>query len=78
MNAEFSFDTDASKLPCGMCGALYLSEMEMSGGRSDLNPAGASMGTGYCDAQCSTEFTWVNGIVSFHHNPFDRVRPDTH
>ena len=68
MNGEFSFDTDASKLPCGMCGALYLSEMEISGGRSDLNPAGASMGTGYCDAQCSTEFTWVNGIVSFNHS----------
>ena len=68
MNGEFTFDTDASHLPCGMCGALYFSEMEMSGGRSDLNPAGASLGTGYCDAQCYTDFTWVNGVVSLYHS----------
>ncbi|KAI8941866.1 hypothetical protein NX059_003064 [Plenodomus lindquistii] len=43
---EISFDVDASRLPCGMNGALYLSEMEASGGRRDLNPGGASYGTG--------------------------------
>lgn len=59
---EFTFDVDVSKLPCGMNGALYLSEMERDGARSWLNPGGAYYGTGYCDAQCyATPF--VNGIV---------------
>ncbi|OAL43067.1 glycoside hydrolase [Pyrenochaeta sp. DS3sAY3a] len=58
---EFTFDVDVSKLPCGMNGALYLSEMEADGGRSKLNPAGASLGTGYCDAQCFVT-PWVNGV----------------
>jgi cellulase len=49
---EFTFDVDVSKLPCGMNGALYLSEMEAEGGKSELNPGGAAYGTGYCDAQC--------------------------
>lgn len=36
-----------------MNGALYLTEMEASGGRdSKLNPAGETYDTGYCDAQC--------------------------
>jgi len=43
---EFSFDVDVSKLPCGMNGALYLSEMEADGGRQPLNPGGATYGTG--------------------------------
>ncbi|KAF2713322.1 glycoside hydrolase family 7 protein [Pleomassaria siparia CBS 279.74] len=60
---EFSFDTDVSKLPCGMNGALYLSEMEEEGGQSELNPAGAAYGTGYCDAQCYVT-PWVNGLAN--------------
>jgi len=43
---EFTFDVDVSRLPCGMNGALYLSEMKADGGRSELNPGGASYGTG--------------------------------
>jgi cellulase len=39
---EFSFVVDGSKLPCGMNGALYLSEMEASGGKSENNTAGAA------------------------------------
>ncbi|KAF2201811.1 endoglucanase-like protein [Delitschia confertaspora ATCC 74209] len=58
---EFTFDVDASKLPCGMNGALYFSEMEKAGGRSKLNPGGAAYGTGYCDAQCYVT-PWVNGV----------------
>ncbi|KAF1926997.1 glycoside hydrolase family 7 protein [Didymella exigua CBS 183.55] len=58
---EFTFDVDVSKLPCGMNGALYLSEMRADGGRSKLNPGGASVGTGYCDAQCFVT-PWVNGV----------------
>ena len=60
---ELSFDVDVSKLPCGMNGALYLSEMSETGGRSTLNPGGATYGTGYCDAQCYT-YPFVNGVVS--------------
>ncbi|KAK3935178.1 glycoside hydrolase [Diplogelasinospora grovesii] len=60
LDAEISFDVDVSKLVCGMNGALYLAEMEMDGGRSALNPAGAQYGTGYCDAQCP-KLSFING-----------------
>jgi cellulase len=60
LNQEIAFDVDASKLPCGMNGALYLSEIHPSGGRSSLNPAGAAYGAGYCDAQCFAA-PWING-----------------
>ncbi|KAE8355676.1 putative endo-beta-1,4-glucanase celB [Aspergillus coremiiformis] len=60
LNQEFTFDVDASTLVCGMNGALYLSEMAASGGKSALNPAGAKYGTGYCDAQCYAT-SWING-----------------
>lgn len=43
---EFTFDVDATKLPCGMNSAMYLSEMHESGARSALNPGGATWGTG--------------------------------
>ncbi len=45
---EVSFDADVFKLPCGMNGALYLSEMEADGGqaKNPLNTAGAAYGTG--------------------------------
>lgn len=68
LDMEISFDVDVSKLVCGMNGALYLTEMEASGGRGSLNPAGASYGTGYCDAQCS-RLAWINGVVSLHLHP---------
>ncbi|PGG99346.1 hypothetical protein AJ80_09384 [Polytolypa hystricis UAMH7299] len=59
---EFTFDVDMSNLPCGMNGALYLSEMEKDGGKKKekLNKGGAYYGTGYCDAQCYTT-PFVNG-----------------
>lgn len=47
LNQEFTFMVDVSNLPCGMNGALYLSAMTITGGRSALNPAGATYGTGY-------------------------------
>jgi len=58
---EFTFDIDASKLPCGMNSALYFSEMHKYGGPSSLNKGGAEHGSGYCDAQCYT-FPFVNGV----------------
>lgn len=33
-NREFSFDVDASNLPCGLNGALYFVEMAADGGKS--------------------------------------------
>ena len=61
LNQEVSFTVDVSNEPCGMNGALYLSEMDASGGRSTQNPAGASYGTGYCDAQCGAP-SYINGV----------------
>ncbi|KAJ5898340.1 hypothetical protein N7504_008628 [Penicillium tannophilum] len=63
LNQEISFDVDVSSLVCGMNGALYLAEMEKTGGRGVLNPAGAQYGTGYCDAQCSVD-PWINGVAN--------------
>jgi cellulase len=57
---ELTFDVDVSKLPCGLNGALYLSEMLADGGKSELNTGGAYYGTGYCDAQCYTT-PFING-----------------
>jgi cellulase len=62
VNQELTYDVDVSQLNCGMNGALYLSEMEASGNRSELNPAGAQYGTGYCDAQCYSP-SFINGLV---------------
>lgn len=63
VNQELSFDVDMSNLPCGMNAALYLGEMESDGGRATYNPAGATYGTGYCDAQCYVP-TWLNGALN--------------
>jgi cellulase len=60
---ELTFDVDISKAPCGMNGALYLSEMKADGGKSKLNTGGAAYGTGYCDAQCFVT-PFVDGVVS--------------
>ncbi|KAI5782102.1 endoglucanase EG-1 [Peziza echinospora] len=58
---EIAFDVDISTLPCGMNGALYLSEMNKYGGESALNRAGAYHGSGYCDAQCFVT-PFINGV----------------
>lgn len=62
LDQEFSFDVDVSKLPCGMNGALYFSEMDKTGGKDAINTGGASYGTGYCDAQCYI-YPFINGKV---------------
>jgi cellulose 1,4-beta-cellobiosidase len=63
LNREFTFDVDVSKLPCGINGALYFSEMMADGGASEFagNNAGAKFGTGYCDAQCPHDIKFING-----------------
>ncbi|CAG8978842.1 hypothetical protein HYALB_00008497 [Hymenoscyphus albidus] len=46
---EFAFNVDVTKLPCG------------SGWwKSEINTAGAAIGSGYCDAQCYT-LPFING-----------------
>lgn len=70
---EFTFDVDASNLPCGLNGALYFVSMDADGGVSkySTNTAGAKFGTGYCDAQCPKDLKFINGLVC----P-PRVRPE--
>ncbi|KAH8812899.1 putative endoglucanase [Xylogone sp. PMI_703] len=63
LGQEIRFDVDVSTLVCGENGALYLSEMDASGGRNQYNPAGANYGSGYCDAQCPVQ-NWYNGSVN--------------
>merc|ERR1719410_2642517 len=60
-NREIAFDVDVSKLPCGMNGAVYFSEMPADGDLSSTNTAGASYGTGYCDAQCPSDVKFISG-----------------
>ncbi|KAF8148440.1 cellobiohydrolase I-II [Crassisporium funariophilum] len=63
LNQEFTFDVDVSKLPCGLNGALYFSQMDEDGGlsRFSTNKAGAKYGTGYCDSQCPRDIKFING-----------------
>lgn len=52
LNKEFTIDVDESNMPCGVNGALYFVEMLEDGGLGEFptDKAGASYGTGYCDA----------------------------
>jgi cellulose 1,4-beta-cellobiosidase len=65
LGQEFTFDVDVSNLPCGLNGALYLSQMDADGGmaRWPGNKAGAKYGTGYCDAQCPQDIKFIDGVV---------------
>lgn len=63
LGQELRFDVDVSTLVCGENGALYLSEMDGTGGRSQYNPGAANYGSGYCDAQCPVG-TWINGTLN--------------
>jgi cellulase len=69
LNQELSFDVDLSTLPCGENGALYLSEMDATGGRNPYNTGGANYGSGYCDAQCPVQ-TWMNGTLNTNHQGY--------
>ncbi|KAH9473310.1 hypothetical protein MJO28_000869 [Puccinia striiformis f. sp. tritici] len=60
-NQQFSFDVDASEVPCGVDAALYFTSMKADGGLSHENRAGAMYGTGYCDAQCPTSLRFIDG-----------------
>lgn len=60
---EFSFDVDASKLGCGINGALSFVAMDEDGGMARFpgNKAGAKYGTGYCSARCPRNLKWIDG-----------------
>merc|ERR1712203_1027474 len=61
-NREFTFDVDASKLTCGLNGAVYFVEMDKHGDlNGGSNTAGAKYGTGYCDAQCPHDLKFIKG-----------------
>jgi cellulose 1,4-beta-cellobiosidase len=62
-NRQFSFEVDASQVPCGVDAALYFTSMQADGGLSRTNRAGAMYGTGYCDAQCPTSLRFIDGKV---------------
>ncbi|KAK4643785.1 hypothetical protein QC761_405140 [Podospora bellae-mahoneyi] len=76
LGQELAVDVDVSGLPCGMNSAVYLSEMDLSGSRSESNPAGAGYGTGYCDAQCFRTAPWINGLVSLRACGFVIKKPN--
>lgn len=63
LNQEFTFDVDVSHLPCGLNGALYMSDMPADGGVSTQpnNKAGAQYGVGYCDSQCPRDLKFIGG-----------------
>ncbi|OGM44124.1 cellobiohydrolase celD [Aspergillus bombycis] len=63
LNNEFTFDVDASQLPCGLNGAVYFVAMDADGGvaKNPTNKAGAKYGTGYCDSQCPRDLKFING-----------------
>ncbi|KAF2364175.1 Glycoside hydrolase family 7, partial [Trinorchestia longiramus] len=65
-NREFTFDVDMSKMPCGLNGGLYFTEMEEDGGMASYpsNKAGAKYGLGSCDAQCSHGHGYYAGKIS--------------
>ena len=69
LGQELAFEVDLSTLPCGENGALYLSEMDPTGGRNEYNTGAANYGSGYCDAQCPVE-TFKNGTLNTNNSDY--------
>lgn len=68
LGKEFTFDVDVANLPCGLNGALFFSQMQAAGGKSEFtnNKAGAEYGVGYCDSQCPRDLKFIDGEVCGH------------
>jgi len=79
LNNEFTFDVDASQLPCGLNGALYFVAMDADGGMSKYpsNKAGAAYGTGYCDAQCPHDIKFIDGAANIKNWTTDPSDPNS-
>lgn len=75
-NMEFKFTADMSNVPCGMNGAIYSIEMPIDGGKNEWNQAGAAYGTGYGDAQCPKDITWINGLANLNRSGACSVEMD--
>ncbi|KAJ3314979.1 hypothetical protein HDV04_004779 [Boothiomyces sp. JEL0838] len=73
-NREFSFTVDTSTLGCGINGALYFVQMQLS--NSNPAAAGPAFGTGYGDAQCPTDIKYVNGIPNVGKTPIQVCSPE--
>jgi len=58
-NREIAIDIDVSSLGCGVTAAAYLVSMNRKGSGT----AGAGYGTGYCDAQCTTDL-FIEGTMN--------------
>ena len=54
LNREIRFDVNLNNWGCGFNAALYFVVMPEDGGKASLGYAGATYGTGYCDAQDSS------------------------
>jgi cellulose 1,4-beta-cellobiosidase len=61
-NREISFTVDVSKLPCGLNGAVYFSEMPLTNPYS--TSLDASFGVNYGDAQCANDIKYVGGTAN--------------
>lgn len=75
-NQQFSFTADMSQVPCGMNGAIYSVEMPIDGGINLWNRAGAAYGTGYGDAQCAKDITWIGGLANLNQSGACSVEMD--
>jgi len=73
---QFSFTVDVSQVPCGMNGAVYSIEMPLDGGLNQWNKAGAPYGTGYGDAQCAKDITWIGGLANLNQSGACSVEMD--
>lgn len=73
---QFQFTADMSQVPCGLNGAIYSVEMPIDGGMNTWNKAGASYGTGYGDAQCAKDITWIGGLANLNQSGACSVEMD--
>lgn len=60
LNREFVFTVDVSELPCGLNGAVYLTELP----QRESFPGSAVYGVGYGDAQSPTDIKYIDGYVN--------------